>query len=101
METFLAAHGFEQVLHLPPSLAQHGERSLPDQYHYRDRYNTDVIYLAGKDIAEEKERLPVHASRWWLYPSGNVPAYTTIKGLLALRWGLSWHPCADTNGGDS
>jgi hypothetical protein len=102
---FLAKQGFDLVLHLGPSAPRCRYRgcgpTLPDQYHYRDRFNTDVIYLAGKDIPEEQERLPAHASRWWLYPGGNHDAYTSIKGLLALQWGLHWHPTQETKGGDA
>src|SRR5579871_681215 len=42
---------------------------LPAQFHFKNPYGTEVIYLAGRDfpLNEDGESLPPHASRFWLY----------------------------------
>ena len=66
--------------------------ALPAQYHYSDGFGTEVIYLAGRDAYLDGERLPAHASRFWLFPGGCADAYQRALSLLALRWRLRWRP---------
>lgn len=64
--------------------------ALPAQYHYSDRYGTEVIYLAGRDSNTDGIRLPEHASRFWVFPGGNIEAYRQIVSDLVVRWRLAW-----------
>ena len=65
----------------------------PAQYHYSDGEGTEVIYLAGPDTAEDKEALPRHASRWWIYPGRDHAFYERLMHTLASRYVLTWTPC--------
>ena len=72
------AHQYE----LPP---------LPAQYHYKDAaHGTEVIYLAGRDIALDGEAFPFHASRFWLYVGADTGAFTRIMTRLSLQYRLTW-----------
>ena len=64
--------------------------ALPAQYHYKDACGTEVIYLAGRDTALEGEVLPLHASRFWLYPGANAQGFQLARSMLALSFQLSW-----------
>ena len=64
---------------------------LPAQYHYTDEHGTQVIYLYGRDTDPDGLRLPVHASRFWIYPGRNERAYRHIAQALATRWAFTWH----------
>jgi hypothetical protein len=66
---------------------------IPAQFHYRDEHGTEVIYLAGTDVGEEGEHLPLHASRFWIYPGAQVTAAQLAAQFCATRWRLAWrHP---------
>ena len=67
--------------HLPP---------LPAQYHYTDAFGTEVIYLAGRDLALDGQSLPPHASRFWLYAGADAEAFTFVLSTLAQRYRLVW-----------
>ncbi|HLI09361.1 MAG TPA: hypothetical protein VKV40_22555 [Ktedonobacteraceae bacterium] len=70
---------------------------LPAQYHYKDPFGTEVIYLAGQDSALDGERLPRHASRFWLSPGADLLAYRRVARLLATTWPLTWKPSHGEN----
>ena len=72
--------------------------ALPAQYHYRDPYGTEIIYLAGRDTPLDGERFPAHASRFWLYPGADQGAYQRVASALAVRWGFFWR---QTEGSDA
>jgi hypothetical protein len=77
----------------PPSNGGGSPIIQPAQYHYVDTHGTEVIYLAGRDRAEEGESpLPPHASRWWIYPGRNDDATTCVKQALSSCWFLTWTP---------
>ncbi len=96
VSALLAREGFFLVLALGSKAFEqqsgHPIPPLPAQYHYRDSYNTEVIYLAGRDIPEEGQRFPQHASRWWIYPGASQFAYNGIMQTLTVHWSLDWHP---------
>ncbi|HEX7737000.1 MAG TPA: hypothetical protein VF458_19300 [Ktedonobacteraceae bacterium] len=64
--------------------------ALPPQYHYTDQYGTEIIYLAGRDKPEDGERLPVHKSRFWLWPGANEQAHARAAALLAKAFHFQW-----------
>jgi hypothetical protein len=75
------------LVHLP---------ALPAQYHYKDGFGTEVIYLAGRDTALEGEIYPFHASRFWLYPGADMQAFQLAMSTLALGYQFTWcAPCED------
>ena len=63
---------------------------LPAQYHYRDAYGTEVIYLAGRDTPLEEEAYPLHASRFWLYAGAHAQAHHLTLSTLTLTYQLAW-----------
>jgi hypothetical protein len=63
---------------------------LPAQYHYKDACGTEVIYLAGRDLALDGQSLPPHASRFWLYTGADSEAFTLVRSTLAQRYRLVW-----------
>ena len=65
---------------------------LPAQYHYKDGDGTEVIYLAGPDTPFDSERVPRHASRFWLSPGAHPLAARRVARLLAGAWSLLWKP---------
>ena len=67
---------------------------VPAQFHFRDAHGTEVIYLAGKDVGEEGECLPSHASRFWLYPGVDAAAAHLVAQFCATKWRLSWQHSA-------
>jgi hypothetical protein len=66
--------------------------SLPAQFHFRDRYGTEVIFLAGRDVELDGVRFPAHTSRFWMYPGADTSAFRRIAHALALRWSFRWQP---------
>ena len=48
----------------PPSWASGG--AIPAQYHYTGPSGVEVLFLAGRDSAGNRERLPPHAARFWI-----------------------------------
>ena len=64
---------------------------LPAQYHYKDAFGTEVIYLAGRDMALGDQPLPPHASRFWLYAGADNEAFTRVLDMLPRRYQLTWH----------
>jgi hypothetical protein len=68
-------------MHLPP---------LPAQFHYEGPGGVRVIYLAGSDIALDRERFPEHRSRVWLFGDHDQASFGQAASVLALRWQLSW-----------
>lgn len=77
-----AQDDLKAVVHLP---------ALPAQYHYKDACGTEVIYLAGHDTALEGEVLPLHASRFWLYPGADGSAFQLARSILALSYQFNWY----------
>ena len=64
---------------------------LPAQYHYKDASSgTEVIYLAGRDLALDGQPLPRHASRFWLYAGADTEAFMLAMSTLASRYRLAW-----------
>jgi hypothetical protein len=64
---------------------------LPAQYHYRDASSgTEVIYLAGRDMALDGKTFPPHASRFWLYAGADTEAFTLVLTTLAQHYRLVW-----------
>ncbi len=75
-----------------------GERlpALPSQYHYRDAFGTEVLYLAGRDTPLEGECYPLHASRFWLYAGANPQVFHLAQTRLSLSYQFTWRvPCED------
>jgi hypothetical protein len=71
---------------------------LPAQYHFVDRHNTEVIFLAGRDRSMDGQRYPPHASRWWISPGADQGVCQQVARALALRWSLDWqHSTADAH----
>ena len=90
--TLLATLGFRLEFQLD---AQRSHTSplppLPAQYHYKDASSgTEVIYLAGRDLALDGKPLPPHASRFWLYAGAEAEAFTLVLTTLAQRYRLVW-----------
>jgi hypothetical protein len=77
-----AQNDLKSVVYLP---------ALPAQYHYRDAYGTEVLFLAGRDTALEGEAFPLHASRFWLYTGAHVQAHQLTLSTLTLTYLLAWH----------
>ena len=48
--TILKHGGFSLVFEVRPTPSWRGVPALPAQYHYQDRYGTEIIYLEGKEI---------------------------------------------------
>jgi len=67
-----------------------GVPDLPAQYHYRAGNGTEVIYLAGRDANVDGERLPAHASRFWLSPGKDERAYRNVASALATTFRFFW-----------
>jgi len=63
---------------------------LPAQYHYRDAYGNEVIYLAGQEKDEEGEQAPSHASRFWFSSGADRVACERVARVLTRRWSLTW-----------
>jgi hypothetical protein len=63
---------------------------LPAQYHYKDACGTEVIYLAGRDMALDGKSLPPHASRFWLYAGADSEAFILTLSTLAGHYRLVW-----------
>jgi hypothetical protein len=64
---------------------------LPAQYHYKDASSgTEVIYLAGRDLALDGQPLPRHASRFWLYAGADSEVFTRVLTTLAQCYQLTW-----------
>ena len=69
---------------------------LPAQYHFRDHFGTEVIYLAGQDedLGDEDEMdwdtFPRHASRFWLYAGADAGAHEQAAQALTAAWALTW-----------
>jgi hypothetical protein len=85
--------GFSLVFHLGSSPARPNWTiaALPSQYHYQDRYGTEVVFLAGKDTAgEEGVRYPPHQSHWWVYPGANPSVYQQVIAVLTAHWFMMW-----------
>jgi hypothetical protein len=76
----------DALVHLP---------ALPAQYHYKDAYGTEVIYLAGHDTPLEGEHFPLHASRFWLYAGADAQAFQLTMSTLAFSYRFTtWRvPC--------
>lgn len=75
-----------------------GERlpALPAQYHYKDAFGNEVLYLAGQDTPLEGESYPRHASRFWLYLGADTQAFQYAQAMLALSYQFTWRvPCGD------
>lgn len=64
--------------------------ALPPQYHYTDQCGTEIIYLAGRDTPEDGERLPLHESRFWLWPGSDAQAHSRAASLLASAYHFCW-----------
>lgn len=84
--------GFALTFHMDVDVSPEYEQlpPLPAQYHYRDEHGNEVIYLAGHDADFDGEPLPVHASRFWIYPGADTAAYRRVAHVLAAKWALAW-----------
>lgn len=71
---------------------------LPAQYHYCDRHNTEVIYLAGPDADTDGACLPLHASRFWVYCGVSSAVYEQVLRVIAVQWPLIWNATQDFEG---
>ena len=92
------ALGLELTFHMDriPSSESTQTPAIPAQYHYSDGSGIEVIYLAGCDPDLDGIGLPVHASRFWLFPGACQEAYHRAVSPLALRWRLRWRPAEAT-----
>lgn len=88
----LAQWGFQLVFQLPAMIGppSSATASLPAQYHYHDAMSTEVIYLAGRDPDQGHQRLPAHASRWWLYRGHDAALVPLTAQRLSTCWPLIW-----------
>jgi hypothetical protein len=87
--------GFRLTFYLPsfryPSQGKYDATiSQPAQYHYGDDFGTEVIFLAGADMAEDRQSLPPHASRWWIYPGRAQTKVDAVKSTLTSCWLMQW-----------
>ena len=65
--------------------------TMPAQFHYRDRYGTEVVYLAGRDHPDGAgNKYPNHVSRWWLYSGSSQDAYSLVVQTLSAAFGIQW-----------
>lgn len=93
VETVLHEHGFTLTFSLPVQPGYgHNVPNLPAQYHYEDRYGTQIVYLAGQDHEVDGIQLPPHASRWWLTEGSNHLVYIMVQDACTQRWFLLWCP---------
>jgi hypothetical protein len=69
--------------------------ALPAQYHYKDAYGTEVLYLAGTDTPLEGEDYPPHASRFWLYAGAQRGVFRQAMSSLALAFQFTWRDPAE------
>ena len=91
VSALLATLGFTLTFHMDAVQSPCAEvPPLPAQYHYKDAYGTEVIYLAGRDTPLEGEVFPFHASRFWLYAGADAQAFQLTMSTLALRYGFAW-----------
>ncbi len=82
-----AQDDLKSVVHVP---------ALPAQFHYKDAFGTEVLYLAGTDTPLEDEDYPRHASRFWLYAGADLQAFQLARIMLALSYQFTWRvPCED------
>ncbi len=63
---------------------------LPAQFHYEDSCGLVVMYLAGKDELWEGQKLPEHASRFWVYAGADPKATQRVMHALETQWPLHW-----------
>lgn len=83
--------GFVLTLHMDIDASPEYERMpyLPAQFYFRDRYSTEVILLAGRDVELDGVRLPGRASRFWMYPGADAVAFRRIAHALTVRMSFS------------
>jgi hypothetical protein len=94
--------GFTLVFQMPACIpsASSAVAPLPAQFHYERPDGVSIIYLAGQDSADEaEERLPPHASRWWVYAGADPDAFSRVTHALAITWSCTWrrlsHACQE------
>jgi hypothetical protein len=91
--TCLHTMGFTLVFQMPACIpsASSAVALLPAQFHYERPDGLSIIYLAGQDRAdEEEERLPPHASRWWVYAGAHSGAVSQVIHALTIKWSCTW-----------
>jgi len=103
----LAPLNFRLVFSMAAQCGQDILPPLPAQYHYRDQYGTEVIYLAGSDspLHTGELSLPPHASRFWLSRGGSdADTFWLMRSHLAMHWRFQWQEVGyrrdEDNGGD-
>ena len=95
VKAVLAPLGFSLSFHLRsyPARPNWTIAALPEQYHYQDRYGTEVVFLAGKDyFPEEGKQLPAHQSRLWVYPGHDPACSVQAVATLSKQWLMAWFP---------
>ena len=96
---FMHTMGFRLVFQMPAYLpsATSAVAPLPAQFHFERADGMSIIYLAGQDRAdEEEERLPPHASRWWVYEGTDPGAFSRVTHALAVTWSCTWRRLSQT-----
>src|SRR2546430_7720052 len=84
VKDFMAELGFDLEFELPAYKGSEHVRPLPPQYHFKDGNGTAVIFLAGFDCTEDRW-MPLHKSRWWLYPGSSQFAYGIAVNALRAK----------------
>ena len=89
VKAFMAELGFDLEFKLPAYKGSEHVRPLPPQYHFKDSNGTAVIFLAGYDCTEDRW-VPLHKSRWWIYPGSSQFDYNVAMNALRAKWSLKW-----------
>lgn len=66
----------------PPSWAAGG--ALPAQFHYEGPAGVEVLFLAGRDSASGRERLPKHVARFWIDGSPSQKSREVQRRIVSL-----------------
>ncbi len=92
VQAILHALGLQLVFEMPASPQQMHMQvpALPAQFHYETPCGLAVIYLAGKDEVWEGQKLPHHASRFWVYSGADPDATQEVMKALETEWSLTW-----------
>ncbi len=86
----LQGFGFQLTFSMKAAVRRTTTVSIPAQYHFDDPDGTEILYLAGRDVGDEKTRLPRHESRFWAFSGADSTRYQLVISILANRWTLHW-----------
>ena len=86
----LQGFGFQSTFTMKAVVRRKTTVSIPAQYHFEGPDGMEILYLAGRDVGDEKTRLPRHESRFWAFPGADSTRYRLVISILASRWTLHW-----------